>query len=347
MPTLWGEQLSKRDFLARVGHHQQVGGLRRCRRSEGVEDGLDVIELRTGGGLDLDILASRGLDLGAAWFQGRPLSWLSASGFAHPSLRECTPGGFERAFGGGLLTTCGLSNVGNANTDQGTEHLQHGRAATTPAFDVSLHQDWQGDELSLTVSGKTREAVLYGDQLEKTRTLRARLGVAAVDVEDRIENIGARPAEVLLLYHLNLGWPLIGPDCSLDLPTTHQRAVLGDASTWAALPAPEAAWTAGVTEHHMRADVDGWVRMQLKTPTIRFRLAYSANLPRLTQWRQFGHGDYVLGLEPGTVGVLGRAAERAAGTLPAPLAPGESLIYRVRIEVGTPDSDEAAMAPGA
>ncbi|WP_424952904.1 DUF4432 family protein [Deinococcus sp.] len=333
MPTLWGEQLSKREFLARVGHHQQVGGLRRVRRVEGVEDGLDVIELRTGAGLELDILASRGLDLGAAWYQGRPLSWLSASGFAHPALRESTPGGFERAFGGGLLTTCGLSNVGNANTDQGTEYVQHGRAATTPAFDVGLQHEWAGEELLMTVSGKTREAVLYGDQLEKTRTLRAQLGVAGLELEDRIENIGARPAEVHLLYHLNLGWPLIGPGTALHLPTTGQRGVVGDASDWATLAAPNAAWTVGVTEHQLRADADGWVRAQLEAPGMRFRLAYSANLSRFTQWRQFGRGDYVLGLEPGTVGVLGRAAERAAGTLNTLLEPGERLIYRLRLAV--------------
>ena len=336
MPTLWGEQLSRRDFLARVGHHQQVGGLRRVRRTEGVEDGSDVIELRTGGGLELDILVSRGLDLGASWYQGRPLSWLSAAGFAHPALRESLPGGFERAFGGGLLTTCGLSNVGNANTDQGTEHAQHGRAATTPAFDVSIQQDWQGDEFYMTVRGKTREATLYGDQLEKTRTLRAQLGLAGLELEDRIENIGARPAGVLLLYHLNLGWPVIGPDSTLRLPTSRQRAILGDPSGWATLQAPDAAFAVGVIEHDLSPEADGWVRVQLQSPGLRFQMAYSANLSRFTQWRQFGHGDHVLGLEPGTVGVLGRAAERAAGTLPLPLVPGEGVTYRLRIDVRTP-----------
>jgi Domain of unknown function (DUF4432) len=114
MPTLWGERLTKNQFLERVGKVAQVGGVRRVRLLEGVEDGLEAIKLHTGAGLDLDILPSRGLDLGAARFNGQPLSWLSSAGFAHPGLTESTPdSGFLRAFGGGLLTTCGLSNVGN------------------------------------------------------------------------------------------------------------------------------------------------------------------------------------------------------------------------------------------
>ena len=332
MPELWGEHHTAAEVRAHVGHTAQLGGLRRVRQTEGVEDGLDTIELRTGGGLDLDILVSRGLDLGAAFFQGRPISWLSASGFPHPGLKGDLPGGFERAFGGGLMTTCGLSNVGAASADEGVQHAQHGRASGTPAYEVGMTGEWRGDEYAMTVRGKTREAVLYGDCLEKTRTLRAVLGRSRLQLEDVVENISGRPAALLLLYHFNLGWPLIGPGSRLLLPSARQEVIVGEGADWRAISPPDASFQARVIEHGLTPEEGGWVRLSVASPHTTLRLAYRGGLPRFTQWQQFGVGDYVLGLEPGNVGVRGRAWERAAGNLSV-LEPGETRRFELEIEL--------------
>ena len=336
MPKLWGQPFSAAELRAHVGQMAQLGGLRRVRRMEGVEDGLDVIELRSGGGLELDVLVSRGLDLGTAHFQSRPLCWLSAAGFSHPGLREQAPDGFERAFGGGLMTTCGLSNVGAAGLVEGVAHPQHGRASSTPAYDVSASSAWVDEEYVMTVRGKTREAVLYGDCLEKTRTIRATLGQNQVQIEDVIENIGARSAALLLLYHFNLGWPLVSPDTRLLLPSAEQRTIIGAASDWQKIVPPDPHFATRVIEHDLLPSEDGWVRLGVQSAETTFTLAYCGNLPRFSQWQQFGWGDYVLGLEPGNVGVLGRATELAAGPLDR-LEPGETRT--VRLELGVLKSD--------
>jgi len=44
-------------------------------------------------------------------------------------------------------------------------------------------------------------------------------------------------------------------------------------------------------------------------------------------------GEHVLSIEPGNCGVKGRAAAREQGTLRM-LAPGESVQYRIELEVG-------------
>lgn len=329
-----GEGLSRRELLARVGHLNQLGGLRRVQALEGVEAGLEIIELRTGGGLEVEILPSRGLDLGAARFAGRSLCWLSAAGFAHPGLIETSPQeGFLRAFGGGLLTTCGLLNVGGPNEDQGVSYRQHGRASATPAYEVAAWGGWQGEDYLFTVQGKTREAVLYGDKLEKTRTIQARLGQSTLYLQDEVENIGGRPAALLLLYHFNLGWPLISPQSRLEAPSNGQAWPIGTPSAWDSFPAPRADYPVAVLEHQMRPDSDGWVRLAVTSPEATFHLAYDATtLPRFTQWQQFGWGDYVLGLEPGNVGVMGRASERAAGGLTW-LEPGEKRRFCLEVSV--------------
>lgn len=333
MPTLWKRPYSKRELLEHVGDVRQVGGLRRVRAVEGVEEGLEIVQVSTGE-LEFEVLPSRGLDLGPARFRGRSLTWLSAAGFSHPGLSE-EKGvlGWLRAFGGGLLTTCGLSNVGRPGVDQGVEYGQHGRASLTPAFEVAAWGEWQGEEYLLSVRGKTREAVLYGDRLEKTRTVRAWLGQNRLEVTDRVENLGAKPAALLLLYHVNLGWPLVQAGTEVRAPSTALEVIEGTAEGWNALSGPDAEWRSAVLEHRMQPDTDGWVRIGVLGGGMRLELAYeAASLPRFTQWRQLGSGDYVMGLEPGNVGVRGRAWERANRTLPF-LEPGESREFRLQISV--------------
>lgn len=334
MPRLWGKRLSKQEFLKHVGDVQQVGGLRRVVLNDGVERGVEAIELKSGGGLEVDVLPTRGLDLGMARFNGQSLCFVSSAGFAHPGLVETSPQeGWLRAFGGGLLTTCGLSNVGGPNEDDGAQYRQHGRATFAPAFEVGAWGEWVGDEYQMTVRGRTREAVIYGDKLEKTRTIKARLGEASLELEDTIENIGSKPAALLILYHFNLGWPLIGPESKLKAPSTQRKLVIGKGTHWKTMSTPDANFQTGVIEHQMTPDAKGWVKIEVTSPQMRFKLAYQQSLTRFTQWQQFGSGDYVMGLEPGNVGVMGRAAERAAGILPM-IEPGESRSFKLEISLG-------------
>jgi Domain of unknown function (DUF4432) len=188
----------------------------------------------------------------------------------------------------------------------------------------------------MTVRGKTREAVLYGDKLEKTRTIRARLGEARIELEDVVENIGSKPAALMILYHVNLGWPLIGPGSRLRAPSAKRTVKLGAGANWETVSAPDANYAVSVIEHEMTPDADGWVRLGITSKAVHLEIAYDEALNRFTQWQQFGAGDYVLGLEPGNVGVQGRASERAAGTLPM-LEPGARQTFEVHISVGNQD----------
>jgi len=55
-----------------------------------------------------------------------------------------------------------------------------------------------------------------------------------------------------------------------------------------------------------------------------------AELPYLIQWRQFGCGEYVLGLEPGNCFPEGQSAMEHKGMLRR-LEPGESVSTFVRV----------------
>ena len=332
MPTLWGENLSRRELLDRVGDVSQVGGLRQWRVHGGVGEGATVIELDTGK-IRLQLLPSRGLDIGPAWYQGHSLAWISPAGFRHPSICEERGSiGWLRAFGGGLLTTCGLANVGEPCIDEGVEYGLHGRASLTPAFQISAWAEWVAEDYVMTVRGITREAALFGPKLEKRRTITAQLGQGHFRVIDEVQNIGSEPTPVMLLYHINLGWPLIGPSTRLEISSTKREAVKGTSEYWEKFPAPSKGFEESVVEHSLVPDARDWKRAQVISTSTSVEVAFGPTLSRFTQWRMFGRGDYVLGLEPGNVGVRGRAAERAAGTLPI-LQPDESRQFELQLRV--------------
>ena len=57
-------------------------------------------------------------------------------------------------------------------------------------------------------------------------------------------------------------------------------------------------------------------------------------LPWLTNWQHWGKNEYVTGLEPGTNTPIGQAKARAQNQL-IMLAPGESRVYNLEIEILT------------
>src|SRR5438105_15441873 len=78
MVRLFGQELTKRELLRRVGNLDQVAGTRRLRFEEGPEDGVGAVEVRTGGGLRYTVLPSRALDISAAECEGLPIAWRTA-----------------------------------------------------------------------------------------------------------------------------------------------------------------------------------------------------------------------------------------------------------------------------
>ena len=60
------------------------------------------------GAIDVVVRPHRGLDLGAASFEGQPFAWLTPLGEDAPTVA----GDWWASWGGGLMTTAGLDNVG-------------------------------------------------------------------------------------------------------------------------------------------------------------------------------------------------------------------------------------------
>ena len=124
-----GAKLANADQVASVV--ESVVGRRRGRRLARRRHS------RLGTGSTCALLPDRGLDIGAAWFRGTPLAWISQAGEQGPSRPEDLVGSaWGDAWGGGLVTTCGLSNVGAASEGYGL----HGTYTARPAADLQLER---------------------------------------------------------------------------------------------------------------------------------------------------------------------------------------------------------------
>ncbi|MBK0417522.1 DUF4432 family protein [Leucobacter sp. CSA1] len=294
--------------------------------SDGPEAGTRRIRL-VSGDLDVELLPDRGLDLGVARVAGVPVSWVSPTGFPRRDLTADT--GFARTFGGGLLATCGLQNFGPEQLEDGgggagsrVAHPMHGRYGSIPASVVRA----EADETGAVVEGRVREAEVFGVDLELRRRVELPLGERAIRIRDVVVNRGALPAECMVLYHLNFGWPLVAE--GTELRTGAEEVLPRDAAAeagleeWHRFPALSERYPEQVFSHRLPGGRSAEIGIA-HPGGFTARVAYDpAQLPGLFQWRVAERGFAVLAVEPATAPtILGRADALARG-LTRTLPPG-------------------------
>jgi len=338
MPTLYGRNWTPAELQHLTGTPAQLAGIRLVEYADGKARGMRAAELWTGSGLSFTIWLDRGLDIGPAQFAGKPLAFLHPA-LGTPAQYEPEGLGWLRTFGGGLLTTCGLTHFGSPDQEKGGTFGLHGRASHIPAQNVSTRAAWEGDQYWLEVAGQVQQAVIFGENLLLTRRIRTFLGASCLAIEDRLENIGFRAAPAMVLYHCNFGFPVVSPDTTLEIddvsvaPRTEvARAGLSDHTRFSD---PDPTYAEQVFFHTPRPDAGGYVTATLHNHALGFG-AYvryrSAELPTLTQWKMMGAGEYVCGLEPCTSYLASRQVLRQEGLI-RDLQPGEHIDFRLEIGV--------------
>jgi hypothetical protein len=139
--------------------------------------GNRIAWINTGSGLRYKVVIDRAMDIMDAFYNRHSLAWISHPGITAPNHGAIS--GFEwlRSFGGGLLTTCGLSHVGGPESDEYGDRGLHGRISNLPAELVSIVQsDIPSGKMEMSITGITRETKVFGPSLEIKRTLSSTLG---------------------------------------------------------------------------------------------------------------------------------------------------------------------------
>jgi hypothetical protein len=342
--NLWNQKLTRRELEGFTGDLRQVADIQLARLDDGPERDVRVAYVRTGSGFDFTVLLDRAMDIGTATYNGIPLAWQSGTGAAHPSRYEPTGLGWLHGFHGGLLALCGLTNVGfnpDTPTDPETgEALNlHGRINHIPAQDIRIERVWdENGQLSLHLKGNVDEIRIFRHRLRLERTLSFTAGSPAFQVQDRVRNMGGTPAPLMILYHCNLGWPLIAPDSEFISPaknvTPRDAVAEPGLGSWHKMQAPTPGYAEQVFFHEVDpSETPVTAKVVNRSLGLSLEIQYDSKMLNcLTEWKQMGFGDYTLGIEPGNCYPLARVAERQAGRLRM-LPPGETDVFTIGFRV--------------
>ena len=340
MAFVCGREWKAAQLRQRVGHMDQLAGIKAVEGADGLERGNRILEVWTGSGLTFQIQADRGMDITACRFRDVALGWLSPVRETHPSHFEPAGLGWLRTFAGGLLATCGLDQFGSPSRDGDEDLGLHGRISNLPARSVGHRAYWEGDVYRLEVCGEVRQARLFGENLVLRRTIAAELGSSTIRIKDVVSNEGFSPYPHMILYHFNIGFPMLSEEAHLHIEADLSEPRDAEAATgfanWSRFQPPIAGYSEQVFHHMPTASETGECRIELSNPAVGLGLRWTyaqTSLPHLFQWKMMGQGAYVLGIEPAnSSGIMGRAAARQSGDLPS-LEPGESRTYEITLEV--------------
>lgn len=317
----------------------------------GLSDGVDVVEVNNGA-LSVAVLPTRGMGLWRGEFRGIPLGWKSPVALpVNPcfvNLEERGGLGWLSGFNE-LLCRCGLAFNGPPGTDVVVDDdgnrsesplTLHGRIANTPAHyvEVAVADDGPG---TLTVAGIVDESSMFGSRLQLKSTLSTQAGSNRLKIVDEITNRAGNPAELELLYHINLGRPFLEPNAKFaaavrEVASRDQRAAEG-IGDWQIYGPPQAGFAEQVYFVVPSADANGETVALLCNAAADCGLSLRFNvdqLPCFSLWKntQAEADGYVTGLEPATNFPNLKTFEREQRRV-VTLAPGDSYTTALEIAV--------------
>ncbi len=312
--------------------------------------GMRIVEAHNSSGLTFTILLDRGLDIWTAHYKGIPLTWISQGSPYLPDFGQ----NFLQQFNGGLLTTCGLVHVGPPETDDqtGEQRDLHGRFNRLRAENVQILPVWLKDKVNeqeyytLELSGLIAESRLFGEQLRLERTYFMTLGKPQIDIFDKVTNVGDEPAPLMLLYHFNVGFPLVSEGAKLYTPHhavyARNETARAGLHRWADYDAPTPGYVEQVFFHHVKTiSSGGTAEAALLHDDFGLSVTWETlNLPYLTQWKNTRQGIYVSGIEPGNCIPEGQMAARRNGRL-VMIEPGRENAQRFHCRLSILDGAEA------
>jgi hypothetical protein len=336
MVHLYGETLSRRDVAERSGMLSQFAGVRLVTLGDGVERGIRMLEFRTGTGLRFTVLVDRALDIADCEHKGRAIGWHSPAGFRHPGLHEYEGEGglaWLRSLSG-LIVTCGLDHTLFMDDDEAGHYFYgprekvssslHGRVGTIPARLTGYGERWEDDRCFLWCEGIVQQSTVFGEDLHLIRRIEAEVGTDDIRLHDRVVNHGFYRTPHMLVYHINIGHPVLAEGSRYIAPirSTPWAAHAGDAyrarNGYRTMPAPQRDFHEQVWEHEMAADAEGRVPVALVNDALGLGFQVETRkdqFPCQFEWQNLQMGNYALGIEPSTNHVPGKPFAKERGEL--------------------------------
>lgn len=321
-----------------IGHPSQLLRINDYVMVSGFAHGIRATDIHNGP-LSLTVCADKGMDFPYLSYKGMNIGYISPSGLVGSTYYDGEGKGFLQGFFAGFLTTCGLVNTGVAYDENGRHYGLHGRVNNIPAEEYAAKVVEENDRSYSVVSGKMREAVLYGEYMTLERQIVTECGKSEFSFVDHVVNRSFHSQQHMILYHFNFGYPLLDENVELLIPHIsvkpqdgHSREKLDERLEFSKP-------TAGSRElsyfYKLCKDQNGQTFAGIYNHNLGFGvvLEFDGNvLDHFLQWKLMKEGEYVLGLEPANATTLGAVQERNLGHVKY-LEPGETRDYRFTVRI--------------
>lgn len=315
-----------------IGHDSQYYGIEEHRLAGGKGDSIRLLEINNGAGIEATISLDRNADISRLRFKGVNLGYFSPCGYVAPAYYESKGADWLKSFTAGFLTTCGLQAVGNPCNDMGEELPLHGSIANTPTDYVAYYEE----DGKLIVKTRTLDEGIFHRKLRLYRTYTFPVGKNYFTYTDTVENTGDKEEPFEILYHMNMGYPLLDEDSIVEIDsekvTARDEHAAEDIDNWMKMEKPTAGYVEKCYYHTMKTAAGKASIYQPKLNTG-VEIKYDASeLDCFVEWKMMGVRDYVLGLECGNAYPDGRNVMREQGILKF-LKPGEKKTYMVEVSM--------------
>ncbi len=322
-----------------IGHPKQISGVEEVILAKGKGKGMTLLEVTNGCGLEFKLSVDRAMDIAKLSFEGVNMGFFSPCGYVAPTYYDNVKDGFLKSFTAGFMTTCGLTAVGSPCIDNGEALPLHGSISNTPCEWYSYRED----DNEIIIDAKIRDAALFANKLLLNRKYICSKKENILIIEDCTENIGTNVSPYMILYHFNIGYPLLSENAEIFITSNSCIARNEHAQKnfktrlIPEKPQPnyeECCYYYDIKENNgigtagiFNADINKGLIMSFCKNT----------LDCFTEWKMMGEGEYVLGLEPANCTPDGRDVCRKKKILKF-IKPGE--VYKTRIKLNFIDKSE-------
>lgn len=315
-----------------IGQESQIYGIEEHRLVGGLGDGMRLLEIRNGKGMEMTVALDRCCDISRLTCDGINMNWFSPSGYAAPAYYSPIGPGWLKTFTAGFLTTCGLESVGNSCVDEGETMPVHGSITGRPASEAC----WYEENGELTVRAVISDETMFKRKLRLYRTIHISLSDKSFRICDRIENTGWKTEPMEILYHMNIGYPLLDEDSIVEIPaasvTPRNDHAAEDIANCLKMEKPQPGYQERCYYHKFKG---GKGLASISQPKLGKKLTITFDSDKLdgfVEWKMMGFREYVLGLECGNCYPDGRDVMRKTGMLKF-LEPGEKAEYAFQVRI--------------
>ena len=179
-----------------------------------------------------------------------------------------------------------------------------------------------------------RDATLFSHQLILEREYIVPLFLNELRINDNVKNIGSCETPIQILYHCNVGYPLLDENTVVSIPYDHVTPrnlhAAEDIENCLKMEPPQR----GYEERCYYYAFNKKPKISIYHPILKkgFVMSYSSeSLKCFTEWKMMGEFDYVLGVEPGNAFPDGRDVMREKGMLET-LKPQEEKMFELKFE---------------